>query len=199
MQWLGKTDASAQILDASDLARFSGHARHGAELALWCRRLGIGTPDAASRGPAPFLAELAGEWAAAGSGWGEMGLPYHRTLTLAFSDDPGAMSEAVVEATRLGASTTADCIRARLRELGHSVGRGPARATLVNPGTLTRRQVEVVALLANGLSNREIADRMFISPKTVDHHVSAILTRLGVKDRQSAGEWAIAQGLATSG
>jgi DNA-binding CsgD family transcriptional regulator len=196
LQWLGKADASSDILDAAELARVGGHVRHHAELSVRCRRLGVDGPDPPKKGPAPLLAELRGDWQAAASAWEEMGLPYYRALTLAFSDDPDAMREAVVEATRLGASTTADQIRARQRELGHGVSRGPGRATLANPGGLTTRQVEVVKLLAVGLTNREIADRLFDSPKTVDHHVSAILTSLRVETRRSAGDWAIDQGFA---
>jgi DNA-binding NarL/FixJ family response regulator len=127
-----------------------------------------------------------------------MGLPYYRALTLAFSDDADAMTQAVVEATKLGASTTADRIRARLRELGHRVSRGPGTATLSNPAGLTNRQLEVLELVAAGFTNHEIADRLYISPKTVEHHVSAILTRLGSSDRREAGLWAIESGAVPS-
>jgi DNA-binding NarL/FixJ family response regulator len=82
-----------------------------------------------------------------------------------------------------------------LRKTGHRVRRGRGRATLHNPGGLTNRQIDVARLLAEGLTNQQIAGRLFISPKTVDHHVSAILTTLGVADRAHAGEWARVQGL----
>lgn len=196
LQWLGKVEASDDLLYSAGLARASGHVRYQAELSLWCHRLGIDGPDLPARGPAPLLAELRGDWQAAVTAWEDMGLPYYRTLTLAFSDNPDAMREAVVEASRLGASTTVDRIRARLRGAGHRVGRGPGKATLANPGGLTQRQVDVVQLLARSLTNQEIAAQLFISRKTVDHHVSAILTRLGVENRRRAGEWAIEEGLA---
>ncbi len=193
--WLGKIDDPDPVLAIADLARSSGHVRFAAELAVWFTRLGLEAVKTPRIGPAPLLAELAGDWEAAAAAWAELGCPYHRLLALGFSDDPEAMREAVNEAMRLGAVTTADRLRSQLRELGHRVGRGPGHATLTNPGGLTRRQVEVVRLLARDQSNQQIADTLFISRKTVDHHVSAILTQLGVADRRAAGLWAVEEGL----
>ena len=77
--------------------------------------------------------------------------------------------------------------RARLREAGvSSVPRGRSPATRANPAGLTARQLDVLALLADGLSNAEIAARLVISPKTADHHVSAILAKLDVRSRGEA-------------
>jgi DNA-binding CsgD family transcriptional regulator len=198
MHWLGKVSSPNEVLDAAVVATTGGHVRHAAELALWCRRLGLVGPGPPATGPEAILAELDGDWRSAASRWHEMGLPYYRALTLAFSDDADAMTQAVVEATKLGASTTADRIRARLRELGHRVSRGPGTATLSNPAGLTNRQLEVLELVAAGFTNHEIADRLYISPKTVEHHVSAILTRLGSSDRREAGLWAIESGAVPS-
>jgi len=64
----------------------------------------------------------------------------------------------------------------------------PRRATRANPAGLTARQVEVLALIEEGLTNAEVAARLFISPKTADHHVSAILTKLRVRSRREAAE-----------
>ena len=64
--------------------------------------------------------------------------------------------------------------------------RGPRRATAANVAGLTPRQVEVLALIEQGLSNAEIAARLTLSPKTVDHHVSALLDKLGVASRGQA-------------
>lgn len=194
-RWLGKARETSSIQEITHLALRSGHATYGAELTLWCRRLGLDAPDPPDRGPAGFLLELGGDWQAAAAEWNRVGLPYHRVLTLGFSTDVDAIHTAIAEATRLRATTTADRLRAQLRELGHDVRRGPSRTRLSNPAGLTNRQLDVVKLLAAGLTNQEIADRLYISPKTVDHHVSAILSRLGVADRGAAGAWAVAEGL----
>jgi len=193
--WLGKVNDAAEVLAIGELARSSGHVRFRAELAVWFNRLGLEAIETPEVGPSPLLAALAGDWRASAEGWATFGCPYHRLLALGFSDDPDAMREAVDEAMRLGAVATADRLRARLRELGHRVSRGQGRSTLTNPGRLTRRQVDVVRLLARGQTNQQIAKTLFISAKTVDHHVSAVLTRLGVSDRQAAGRWALEQGL----
>jgi DNA-binding NarL/FixJ family response regulator len=87
----------------------------------------------------------------------------------------------------LGARAVATRVRARLRELGVAgVPRGPAAATRSNPAGLTARQLDVLDLLVDGLSNAQIADRLVISPKTADHHVSAILAKLEVRSRGEA-------------
>jgi DNA-binding NarL/FixJ family response regulator len=80
-------------------------------------------------------------------------------------------------------------VRRALRAMGVSgVPRGPRPATRANPAGLTARQVEVLRLVATGLTNAEIAERLFISAKTVDHHVSAILVKLGTATRREAAE-----------
>ena len=66
------------------------------------------------------------------------------------------------------------------------VSRGPRESTLNNPGQLTGRQIDILNLLRDGLQNKEIADKLFISPKTVDHHISAILSKLEVNSRAKA-------------
>jgi DNA-binding NarL/FixJ family response regulator len=92
---------------------------------------------------------------------------------------------------RLGARPAAEHTRQQLRAAGVSkLPRLPRRATLDNPFGLTKRQVDILGLLIDGLSNAQIASRLHISPKTVDHHVSAILARLDVHSRESAADLA---------
>ena len=79
------------------------------------------------------------------------------------------------------------------------VRRGPRRATLANPAQLTSRELEVLALLARGLRNAEIADKLVLSVKTVDHHVSSILRKLGVPTRAAAATEAARLGLKDGG
>ncbi|MGI5133030.1 ATP-binding protein [Pseudonocardia sp. CA-107938] len=87
----------------------------------------------------------------------------------------------------LGARAVAALVRGRLRELGvPNPPRGPSPATRANPAGLTDRQLDVLALLLQGLSNADIAARLVISRKTADHHVSAILAKLGARSRGEA-------------
>jgi DNA-binding NarL/FixJ family response regulator len=88
----------------------------------------------------------------------------------------------------------------RLRELGvRHIPRGPRSATKSHPAGLTAREAEVLALVAEGRSNAEIAASLFLSPKTVEHHVSAVLTKLGVDSRESAARMAADHGSRTTG
>jgi DNA-binding NarL/FixJ family response regulator len=103
---------------------------------------------------------------------------------------------ALTEFHNLGALPAVRLVSRRLRELGiRDIPRGPRRATLSNPGALTARELEVVALLAEGLRNAEIADRLVLSPRTVDHHVSSVLGKLDARTRAEAAATAIRLGL----
>jgi DNA-binding NarL/FixJ family response regulator len=106
-----------------------------------------------------------------------------------------AATEALREFDRLGAIRAARRLRAELRERGLRVPRGPRPSTAADPSGLTARQLEVLGLLADGLSNAEIAARLTVSPKTVDHHVSAVLGKLGVPRRGLAAAAARRRGL----
>jgi DNA-binding NarL/FixJ family response regulator len=95
---------------------------------------------------------------------------------------------------RLGAVATASLVRRRLRRAGaRGIPRGPRATTRANPGQLTDRQLEVLALLAEGSTNAEIAARLYLSQRTVDNHVAALLARLSVSSRHDA--LAVAAGL----
>jgi DNA-binding CsgD family transcriptional regulator len=86
----------------------------------------------------------------------------------------------------LGAAPDADSAAALLREWGvKAVRRGPNAV-----GSLTAREQEILALLGEGLSNREIAARLFITTKTVEHHVGHVLTKLDLKRRGEVAAFA---------
>ena len=98
----------------------------------------------------------------------------------------------------LGARPAAAIATRRLRALGErQLPRGPRARTRENPAGLTARELELLPLLAEGLRNAEIAERLVVSEKTVDHHVSAILRKLGVRKRGEAAARARTLGLAT--
>ena len=97
----------------------------------------------------------------------------------------------------LGARPAAEVVARRLRERGaRGLRRGPRPATQRNPANLTAREVEVLSLVAEGLRNAQIAERLFLSQKTVEHHVSAILRKLGAGTRAEASAEAVRLGLA---
>jgi DNA-binding NarL/FixJ family response regulator len=87
----------------------------------------------------------------------------------------------------LGATRDADAAAGLLRQLGA----GGRRAWPKGYGTLTKRETEVVSLLAAGLSNAEIAERLYISPRTAEHHVASILSKLGLRSRAEAAAYAV--------
>lgn len=156
------------------------------ELLRWLRRLGY--PVEPFPGcPKEYAAGIRGDWRAAAAVWQRAGFPYERALELAESGEPEPTLEALVVLERLGAKPAAAIVRRRLRGLGVTrLPRGPKQTTRANPAGLTVRQVEILRLVAAGLSNAEIADELVVSIRTVDHHVSAVLQKLGVHTRHEA-------------
>ena len=147
--------------------------------------------------PPEWAASIRRDWRAAGQAWDRVGDPYERALDLAGSGEVAVTLEALMILDRLGATAAASIVRARLRSLGVArVPRGRHPTTRANPGGLTDRQCDVLVLLADGLTNSEIARRLVLSHRTVDHHVSAILTALGVASRREAARRAHEMGLA---
>ncbi len=164
------------------------------ELLLWRRRAGIDddVPPVAE----PFASQLAGNWAKAAELWDEAGCPYEAALARADSGDEEQLRRAFDELQRLGARPAAAIVAGRLRKRGaRGLPRGPRRATRENPAGLTPRQLEVLALVVEGLRDSEIAARLVVSERTVGHHVSAILRKLEVRNRGQAAAAAVRLGL----
>jgi DNA-binding CsgD family transcriptional regulator/tetratricopeptide (TPR) repeat protein len=152
----------------------------------WLRRL-AGLPATPEGATGPYAAQLAGESAVAADQWLDLGCPYDAALARADAPDEDAVRTALAELQRLGARPAATIVARRLRERGiRNVPRGPQSRTKGNPADLTMREVEVLGLIQQGLSNVEIAAKLFVSRKTVNHHVSAILRKLGVARRGQA-------------
>ncbi len=167
-----------------------------AALLVWRRRAGL-TDEVPTQSPAgPEWLELAGDHRGAALAWSELEHPYEAALALAGADDEQALREAHEQLLALGASAAVAVLARRLRARGaRNVPRGPIARTRENAGGLTNRQLEVLALVAQGLRNAEIAERLVVSEKTVDHHVSSILGRLGVRNRGEASAAAVCMGL----
>jgi DNA-binding CsgD family transcriptional regulator len=163
-----------------------GCAVHRGELLRYLKRLG--RPVEIFPGcPAEYAAGIAGDWRAAADAWQKAGDPYERALELAESGLAEPTVEALHLLTTLGATPAAALVRRRLRELGVTrIPRRPDRTTRANPAGLTTRQLEVLRLVASGLSNAEIASRLVLSARTVDHHVTAVLQKLDVHSRREA-------------
>jgi DNA-binding CsgD family transcriptional regulator len=160
------------------------HAWLAGALALWQHRLGHAIPAPEWLAP-PYAQSLAGDWRAAAAEWQRLGCPYEQALALS-AGDHAAQLAALDLFDRLGARPAADLLRHRLQTAGAAVPRGPRPATRRNPYALTTRQVEILRLLAAGHTNPEIALRLHLSPKTVEHHVSAVLAKLDVPSRDRA-------------
>jgi DNA-binding NarL/FixJ family response regulator len=100
----------------------------------------------------------------------------------------------------MGASSAVALVARLASEYGvRGLARGPRPQTRARPGNLTAREVEVLRLVAEGLRNSEIAERLFLSSRTVDHRVSAILRKLHVRTRGQAGAAARRLGLLDAG
>ncbi|MGW0881426.1 helix-turn-helix transcriptional regulator [Streptomyces sp. NPDC002671] len=153
-------------------------------LACWIRRVGGTPPQVAAAGP--YALELAGDWAGAATEWDRLGCPYHAALARLSGDAP-ALHQALTAFEALGARSAVAGTRAVMRSLGvRPIRRGPRAATRANPYGLTIREMDVLKLLHEGLSDAEIAARLYITPKTAGHHVGAVLSKLGVHTRQEA-------------
>ena len=160
-------------------------------LVSWQARLG-GRPAAPDGVPREWALQVAGEWDEAAAAWAAVERPYDRALALFQVGTAPALTEAFEIFDRLGARPAAARVAAELRDLGERVPRGQRRTTRANPAGLTAREVEVLQLVAAGLTNAEIAGKLFIADKTVEHHVSRVLGKLGVASRREAARAAVA-------
>ncbi len=168
-----------------DLTTPDKHPWERGELGFWMWRAGaLAEPPPGIA--APFAFHMTGDWQAAADAWEKIGCPYERAMALADGDEP-AQRNALEIFVQLGAASAAEILRQKLRAQGvRGIPRGPRPTTKDNPAGLTARQMEVLTLMAEGLQNSEIASRMFTSPKTIDHHVSAVLAKLDVRSRAEA-------------
>jgi DNA-binding CsgD family transcriptional regulator len=139
----------------------------------------------------PFRRQIDGDWRGAADAWREIGCPYEEACALA-DGDAAAAAEALGIIDRLGAKPAGVRVRRRMHTLGVAhIPRGPRPTTRRHPAGLTARQHEVLQLIAAGCSNAEIGERLFVSTKTAEHHVSAIFAKLDVASREEAAVRAV--------
>ncbi|HSI92417.1 MAG TPA: LuxR C-terminal-related transcriptional regulator, partial [Jiangellaceae bacterium] len=183
----GSSGAVAEATEVPALMAAAARWSRGVDdAALWLSRAGLLTesPGHLSR---PRALQVAGAWRAAAAAFADLGRPFDAADALSDGDDPDALLEAVEIFNRLGAAARAATVRERLAAMGvASVPRGPRESTRSNPAGLTRRQAEVLGLLATDLTYQQIADQLHVSIKTVDHHVTAIRGKLAVRSRADA-------------
>jgi len=164
------------------------------ELAFWLWKGGrlSKPPDNIAK---PYLLQINGDWKGAADEWKKLGCPYQEALALADGNEKSKI-KALTILESLGAAATINLLKQQMRESGiKKIPKGPRQSTKQNPAGLTERQMDVLKLLTKGLSNSEIAGKLFISPKTVDHHISAILSKLNLHSRTEAAAFAQSSGM----
>jgi DNA-binding CsgD family transcriptional regulator len=188
-------DKAVEVLDG--LVSADRHADRWliGEIAYWLWKAGR-LPAAPERAAGPYADQIAGRWAQAADGWTALGCPYHAAWALVDSGEEAALRGALAVFERLGARPAARHVVSTLRSMGaRRVPRRKRSSTRANPANLTAREMDVLPLIAAGLSDKEIARRLVISQHTVHHHVSAILRKLGAASRGGAATEAVRLGL----
>jgi DNA-binding CsgD family transcriptional regulator len=195
--WLeGRLDAAISELDRVRSFSAGATAVENCWMALWLRRLS-GTADAVDI--QPFASQLAGDGARAAMLWDRLGCPYQAALALMDTNEETHLRESLARLVDLGADATARLVRRTMRDLGiRSIPAGARTTTRAHPQGLTIREQQILQLLSEGQSNEEISTSLFISVRTVEHHVSAILGKLGATTRKGAAKEALKLGLTHS-
>ncbi|MHA6204670.1 ATP-binding protein [Dyella soli] len=185
--WLRDEDATADpiVQQTCELAERLHDPRALGELLFWCRWT-HGHWHATGEIDAPYALQREGRWDAAALAWQALGCPYERAFALLEGDEAG-MIEALATLSALEATASLRRCRECLYRAGvRGMARGPRASTTANPAGLTIRELQILALLTQGLSNMEIAGRIARSEKTVEHHVSAVLRKLDARTRSEA-------------
>jgi DNA-binding CsgD family transcriptional regulator/Tfp pilus assembly protein PilF len=193
--WLEGRDPD--IAAAVDLLPPDGVGRHSpwdvGELSWWAAAGGIAYPATVPVGH-PFALMTSGSWAEAAEAWERLGSRWWAAVSRAFAPDLETARVGAVELEQIGAGAVRDRIHRDRRAAGLPVPRGP-RSGAPGDGLVTTREMEVLLLLVDGLSDAQIADQLFLSPKTVGHHVSSLLRKLAEPTRARAVASAVRRGL----
>ena len=196
------------LADRKDEARILWHQLHDRSATsfirgsrvLWARRLNIDLPEDLADLPGPIALELAGDIAGAAQEWRAAGYSYQGMLAWLWTQGD-AIEEALRDARQasdaMGTSAATEAILRLATQRGIALSdksrkRGPYRASRNHPLGLTGREVDILRMIVDGVSNREIAQRLNRSLRTIEHHVSAILGKMGIENRVQAALYAVA-------
>ena len=175
-----------EVQPTYELVRRRRDPRMKGELAAWLWRVGA-LEESPTDIAEPYALEISRDWQGAAQAWKTLGCPYECANVLAMYGTESEQKEALMMLEKLGAGPAMQALRKQMRAQGvRSIPRGSRNSTRSNPHGLTKREAQILALLSEGLRNATIAERLFVSPKTIDHHVSSILTKLGVSSRAEA-------------
>jgi len=191
-----RADVVAEVDRAWAAAVDLPHAWGLGELCWWLAVGGVHRPAPAPLAT-PFARMLAEDWAGAAEAWTALGCPLWTALALAASPDLTHARRALDIVDRLEAPGIRRAVLTDRHARGLPVPRGPRGTSRGNPALLTGRELEVLQLLADGLSNADLAAALYLSEKTVGHHVSAVLRKLGEPTRSRAVAAALRRRLIT--
>ncbi len=194
--WLGgRTDLIEAMVDhAWPLAEASRNPWQLGELTWWLSLAGFARTPAVPIAP-PFSLMVQGEWSRAAGAWESLGAPLWVAYSLGRSDDVEAARRALKITDEFRAYAVRDAIMRHRHACGQVVPRGPRPSSRAHPSLLTERELDVLRLMGDGMSNADIASRLVLSERTVGHHVSAILRKLGEPSRGRAVAAATRDGL----
>ncbi len=189
---LNKPNLAAEHLQALwNLSEADRHPWNIGALAVWCRRLEQDSKfDTSSSLPEPHRLELDGDFDSAGKAWQALGLPYEAALAFSQEKTPVALAKSLDILQGMEANLAASKIRKLAKKMGFEdalpkTKRGPYKEARDHPLGLTLKEQKVLSLLMKGLTNREMAEAMSRSQRTVEHHVSSILKKLNATSRMA--------------
>jgi DNA-binding CsgD family transcriptional regulator/tetratricopeptide (TPR) repeat protein len=196
-RWLvGDLDAARDEIEGAYEYALRRNAWERGALATWLGRTRSALSVPAEAVAEPYALALAGRFDAAAAAWTRLGCPYQSALALFDSRTEPGLRDALRRFEALGAVAAVRVTRREMRLMGvRSIPTGAQEATRAHRAGLTRREGEVLDLICDGHTNAEISQKLFISERTVGHHVSAVLAKLGVKSRGVAAAEAVRRGL----